>query len=316
MAGEVDKRGARSNESRSHLDALIAELAAAQHGVVARWQLIERGASADAIHRRARAGLLHRMYSGVYAVGNPNPHRQAWLLAAVVCFGPSAVLSHRPAGAEWGLRSWQGKPAITVASKRRSHPSIELHRSALPADERTVRDGIPITTVPRTLLDLATVLDHDALVRALNEAEAGRLADPLPLTALLDRHRGERGAGALRRALADLAFGRGVTREELEERFAAFIRACHLPPPLLNAAVCAGDRTYVADALWPKAGLIVELQSVAHHATPAAMSADADRTRRLTLAGFRVVYVTWAQLADRTAAATLAGDLLRLLVGP
>ena len=183
----------------------------------------------------------------------------------------------------------------------------------LPADERTVRDGIPITSVPRTLLDLATVLDHDALVRALNEAEAGRLADPLPLRALLDRHRGERGAGALRRALADVAFGRGITREELEERFAAFIRAYHLPPPLLNAAVRGGDRTYVADALWPKTGLIVELQSIAHHATPAAMSADADRTRRLTLAGCRVVYVTWAQLVNREERDALARDLWSFL---
>ena len=249
-------------------------------------------------------------------MANPNPHRQAWLLAAVVCFGPTAVLSHRPAGAEWGLRSWQGKPAVTVASKCRPHPSIELHRSHLPADERTVRDGIPITSVPRTLLDLATVLDHDALVRALNEAEAGRLADPLPLTALLDRHRGERGVGALRRALADVAFGRGITREELEERFAAFIRAYHLPPPLLNAAVRAGDRTYVADTLWPKTGLIVELQSIAHHATPAAMSADADRTRRLTLAGCRVVYVTWARLVDREERDALARDLWSFLDRP
>ena len=194
------------------------------------------------------------MYHGVYAVGNSSPNRQAWLLAAVICFGPSAVLSHRPAGAEWGLRSWQGKPAITVASKRRSHVSIEIHSSLLPADERAVRDGIPITTWPRTLLDLATVLDHDALVRALNEADAQQLADPLSLAALLERHKGERGTAALRRALADAALGRGVTRLELEERFAAFIARHHLPPPLLNAPVTAGERAYVATPSGPTRG--------------------------------------------------------------
>lgn len=294
---------------------MIAELAAAQHGVVARWQLIDRGAGADRIHRRARTGLLHRMYHGVYAVGNPRPHRRAWLLAAVLCFGPRAVLSHRPAGAEWNLRSWQGKPAVTAPTKHRPHRSIDVHCSSLPADEVTVLDGIPITTWPRTLLDLATVLDHDALVRALNEAEARRLADPLSLAALLERHRGERGAGALRRALDDATFGRGITREALEERFAAFVRNHRLPPPLLNAPVSAGGRRYVADALWPGARLIVELQSIAFHAAPAAISADADRTRRLTLAGYRVVYVTWAQLA-RTESVALARDLRRLIDPP
>jgi hypothetical protein len=315
MAREVDIGVVRRNECRPHrIDALIAELAAVQHGVVARWQLIDRGANPGAIHRRTRPGPLHRMYQGVYAVGNPSPNRQAWLLAAVLCFGPRAVLSHRPAGAEWGLRSWRGKPAVTVGTKRRPHPSIELHRSVLPADERTVLDGIPITTWPRTLLDLATVLDHDALVRVLNEADARRLANHLSLPALLERHRGERGAGALRRALADAAFGRGITREDLEERFAAFVGRRRLPPPLLNAPVSADGRNYVADALWPGARLIVELQSVAFHASPAAMSADAERTRRLTLAGYRVVYVTWAQLQDRSERDALARDL-RALIG-
>jgi hypothetical protein len=174
---------------------------------------------------------------------------------------------------------WQGRPAVTVATKRRPHPSIDLHHSPLPTDERTVLDGIPITSWPRTLLDLATVLDHEALVRALNEAEARRLSDPLSLGELLERHRGERGAGALRRALADAAIGRGVTREELEERFAAFVRRHRLPPPLVNAPVSAGGRRYIADALWPAARLIVELQSVSYHGAPAAMSADANRTQ-------------------------------------
>lgn len=314
MAREVDIDVARRNECRPHhLDAVIAELAGAQHGVVARWQLIDHGASPNAVHRRSRTGFLHRMYHGVYAVGNPNSHRRAWLLAAVLRFGPDAVLSHRPAGAEWNLRAWQGRPAVTVPTERRHHASIELHRSNIPVDERTVLDGIPVTTWPRTLLDLATVLDHDALVLAINEAESRRLTDPLPLGALLDRHRGERGAGALRRALADTAVGRGVACGELEERFAAFVRRHGLPPPFVNAAITAGDRGYVADALWSDARLIVELQSTAFHATPAAISADAERTRRLTRAGFRVVYVTWTQLAKPAAEAALADDLRGLI---
>jgi very-short-patch-repair endonuclease len=211
------------------------------------------------------------------------------------------------------LRRWSGRPAITVPSRRRRSGLIEIHCSVLPADERTVLDGIPITTWPRTLLDLATALDHDALIRALNEADARELTDPLSLTALLERHRGERGAGALRRALDDASRGRGITRKELEERFAAFVRRSGLPAPLLNAPIQADGRHHFADALWPEARLIVELQSVRFHGTAAAMSADADRTRRLTLAGYRVVYVTWAQLAGQPARDSLDRDLRTML---
>lgn len=237
-------------------------------------------------------------------------------MAAVLRGGTGAVLSCRAAGDQWALRRWSGRPAVTTPTLRRPIAGIETHHSLIPADERTVLDGIPITTWPRTLLDLATFLDHDSLVRALNEADARRLSDPLSLASLLERHRGERGAGALRRALADAAFGRGVAREELEERFAAFVRAHRLPPPLLNAPVTVDGRRYVADALWPEVRLIVELQSTAFHAAPAAMSADAVRARRLMLAGHHVVYVTWDQLARSVAAASLAADLRGLIGRP
>jgi hypothetical protein len=233
-------------------------------------------------------------------------------MAAVLSGGPGSVLSHRPSGAAWNLRSWSGRPAITVPGPRRPRSAIEIHSSNLPPDERTILNGIPITTVPRTLLDLATILDADALLRAVNEAEVQQLADPLSLPALLERHRGERGTGALRAALASAGFGRGITREELEERFARFIAQHGLPHPELNAPVEAGGRFYFADCMWREQRLIVELQSVTFHGTAAAMTSDAERTRSLMLTGWRVLPVTWAQLRS-DAAAALAGDLRRLL---
>ncbi|KAA0273329.1 MAG: DUF559 domain-containing protein [Acidobacteria bacterium] len=294
-------------------DTEIAEIARQQHGVVSSTQLEDLGLGGRAVRKRCSAGRLHRIHRGIYAVGHSRLTIQGYRMAAVLFGGPGTVLGHRAAGSEWDLRHWRGAPSIITPTPRRPIAGIEIHHSVLPADERTVLDGIPITTWPHTLLDLATILDHDALVRALNEAEARRLSDPLSLAALLDRHRGRRGAGALRRALDDGAACRGVTRGELEERFAAFVRRRRLPPPLLNAPVVAAEHNYVADALWPAARLIVELQSVSHHGSPRAMSADADRTRRLTLAGYRVVYVTWAQLGAPAEAAALAGDITRLL---
>jgi hypothetical protein len=317
MPRERNETRAMGGERRVHRpDAEISSLAGRQHGVVSRSQLKAAGLGDGAIELRIAAGRLHRIHRGVYAVGHANLAVQGRWMAAVLAGPPGTVLSHRPAGSHWGMRRWRGLPAVTTPTRRRPNPAIEIHSSPLPADERTVLGGIPITTVPRTLLDLATILDHDALVHALNEAEIRGLGDALPLPALLERHRGERGAGALRRALADPAFARGVAVEALEERFASFIRRRGLPPPLLNAPVEACGRTYVADCLWPQQRVIVELQGARYHGTARAMAHDAERTRRLTLAGWTVVYVTWAQLGDRAGAGELAGDLCRLLRRP
>ena len=207
--------GARRNESGPHLDALIAELAAAQHGVVARWQLIERGCKRRRDPPAGPGGTAAPMYRGVYAVGNPNPHRQAWLLAAVVCFGAIGPFSATaPQGRNGTCARGRASPRSQLPRSAEPILRSSFTRSPLPADERTVHDGIPITTVPRTLLDLATVLDHDALVRALNEAEAGRLAAPSPYrppraAPRRARHR-RSAAGARRRGVRPRRHPRGA----------------------------------------------------------------------------------------------------------
>jgi very-short-patch-repair endonuclease/predicted transcriptional regulator of viral defense system len=288
-------------------------LAGRQHGFLSSQQLLELGLTPRAISSRLACGRIHRLHRGVYSVGHRALTVQGWRMAAVLRGGPGTVLSHRAAGSEWALRRWSGRAAITVPTWRPADDRIEIHSSTLPADERTVLDGIPITTVPRTLLDLATILDADALLRAVNEAEVRRLADPLSLPALLERHRGERGAAALRAALASAGFGMGITREDLEELFARFIARHGLPQPELNAPVQVGGRFYVADCMWRRQRLIVELQSVTYHGTAVAMTRDADRTRNLMLADWRVLPVTWSQLRSPATAVALTEDLRRLL---
>ncbi len=229
--------------------------------------------------------------------------------------GPGAVLSHRPAGAEWQLRDWSGRQTITVASWRRSTKQIEIHSSPLPPDEITILEGIPITTVPRTLLDLATVLDPNALLNAVNRAEARGMGDVLSLPAILERHAGERGTLRLRTVLQDAGYGKGVTFEELEEAFARFLAERDLPRPLLNATVRVDGANYSPDCLWPGQRVIVELHSAKWHGTRPAIARDATRDRRLLLAGYRVVHVTWAQLHDAAERRALSADLRRVLGG-
>lgn len=316
MGSETDPMRPREEQDRSHhLDAGVASLATRQFGVVAYRQLIELGLTRNQIANRVACGRLHRIYRGVHAVGHRKLSRQGWWMAAVLSGGEGAVLSHRPAGAEWNLRAWNGRAAITVPRWRRGPAAVEIHSCSLPFDEITVKDGIAITTVPRTILDLATILDHHALARVVEEAEFQRLSDRLSLPALLERHRGERGSAKLRAVLEAAGYGKGVTKLELEEAFVRFLAEHSLPHPELNASLQIGGRFYSPDCLWRSQRLIVELHSATYHGTTPAVSRDAGRDRRLLIAGYRVIHVTWAQLHDPAERRALAADLGVVLAG-
>jgi hypothetical protein len=312
MSGDRKVWGAIRAKVRSHgIGAAIADLARAQFGVVAKRQLLTLGASPDQVKRWITAGRLHPIHRGVYAVGHRRLMREGWWMAAVLFGGTGTVLSHRCGGAHWQLMTWNGRAEITVPSRRPGPRDIQLHCRSLPPDELTVHDGIPVTTVARTLFDLASVLTDEQLLHAINEADERRLPSPLSLPQTLERHRGERGAGTLRRVLEGVGYG--IPRRELEIRFSRFVTEAGLPRPELNAAVWVGDRAYVADALWREQRVIVELHSVRHHGTGPKISRDAERDRRLLLAGYAVVHVTWAQLHDRAERRALAADLRHLL---
>lgn len=313
MASEPDLAAAMRTKDRVHNGwPAIATLAESQHGTVARFQLIDLGFSNSAINRLLRECRLHRIHRGVYAVGHRKLSRQGWRMAAVLSGGPGAVLSHRAAGSEWQLANLSGRNSVTATTWRRSTEAVRFHSSSLPADEITVLDGIPITSVPRTLLDLATLLDPHRLLNAVNEAEQRELSDPLSLPALLERHHGERGTARLRSVLENAGYG--VPREALEELFARFVAVRGLPRPELNAWIRIGPDYFSPDCLWRGERLIVELHSARHHGTTPAITRDASRDRRLMLAGWLVIHVTWAQLHDPREADALERDLRRALL--
>jgi very-short-patch-repair endonuclease len=167
-----------------------------------------------------------------------------------------------------------------------------------------------VTTVPRTLLDLAAVLPPHQVARAINEAEVQRLADPVPLVALLARYPRRRGVAVARAVLDEASIGSTITRSELEEGFHAFLIHHDLPRPEVNANVRIGDRLIECDFAWPAQGLIAELDGHAFHVTTAAYERDRARDRALSVAGWRVVRITWRQLRDD--AVGLAADMCRL----
>ena len=292
-------------EPRTRLiDELIARLAERQHGVVARRQLVALGLGSRAIDHRVRCGRLHLVHRGVYAVGHRGLSQRGRWMAAVLACGSGAVLSHRSAAALWGIRP-TSRTSVEVTTPRRLHarPGLHPHRAVLPAGEVTVHDGISTTTPARTLLDLAAVVPTQALERALNEAEILRLPGPHEL---LDRYPRRRGAAALRTLLA--VRRSTPTRSELEDRFLTFLDDRGIDRPEVNTIIEGLE----VDAAWRDARLIVELDGFEVHGTRAAFERDRERDRRLTAAGWRVIRLTWQQLADGEALARQLRALLGL----
>jgi Protein of unknown function (DUF559)/Transcriptional regulator, AbiEi antitoxin len=292
-------------------DPQVAELARRQEGIVSAAQLLAVGLGRGAIKWRVRRGRLHPLHRGVYSVGHAALTPTARLWAAVLaCGGPgTAVLSHRSAAAVWELMSSPGGPVdVTTLREAYSTRAIRVHRTRTlrPADV-TTRNGLPLTTPTRTLIDLADVLTPHRLERACHRAEILRLLDAAALRAYLDALPGRR-TRALRNALDSLGAGPQATRRELEERMLALIAEHGLPRPLVNTIV----EGHEVDFYWPHARVIVETDGAATHLTPTAFERDRRRDAELTVAGYRVIRITWRRLTQQP---ETVARMLRALVG-
>ena len=289
----------------SPADAAIAAVAERQHGVISPAQLLALGIGRGAIEWRIANGRLHRVYKGVYAVGHPRVSREGRLLGAALSVGPDAAVSHRSAGALWGLRRWSGRIEVTAPRRIRSRDGLRIRERPLPADEIRLVENIPATSPPRTLLDLAGVLDRDALERAYEQTLILELTDDLPLVALFGRYPHARGIQHLRR-LTEAGVG-GMTRSELEHRFRRLVEKGRLPMPQTNIVIEGLE----VDCVWPDHHLIVELDGRSTHLNPVAFERDRARDRALQAAGWRVIRITWRQVVDSPS--SVARDLACIL---
>jgi very-short-patch-repair endonuclease len=285
--------------------------------VLARWQLIDRGWSEAEIKWRLAAGRLHRIHAGVYSlVPRQLVSHQGWWMAAVLGSGPDALLSHQTAAALWGLRGYSGGTIhVTVPRKSTSTKGIRRHFSLVPSDERAVEERIPATSVHRTIFDLAATVSVDEVVAMIKEAEYLNRWDRLPLPDLLERHPGKRGSRKVRFALRRLKEEPpGRKRSTLEERFAPFLRQHRLPMPRFNDWILLDGKNYQVDCHWPGTHQIVELDGWAGHHTRSAFREDRARDRKLRVADYSVVHITWNQLDDEPD--QIAVDLRSLLTRP
>lgn len=288
----------------------MAVLAARQHGVVTRRQLLDAGLTSRMVQARAAGGRLIPLHRGVYAVGHAQLRREGRWLAAVLAVGPGAALSHRSAAALHGIRESDG--AVDVTTKRcvRTRGVVVHHTTTLDTSDVTTRSGIPATTVARTLVDLSTILPADRVAKLLRETDRlGRLDAPA-LREALERTsgRGGRGPRALRAALTEhTRLAKSLTLSELEDRFLALLDANELPRPLTNHLI----EGMKVDAAWLRERLVVELDSWAFHADRGAFQEDRERDVRLARAGFTAVRFTYAHVTGRPAwVAETVRDLL------
>lgn len=234
-------------------------------------------------------------------------------MVAVLSAGPAAVLSHHSAAALWSLRGYSSEVLhVTAPHKSTSSKRFRRHVSHLPLDERTVERGIPATTVPRTIFDLAATESVDVIKNLLKESEFRHLWDKLSLWDLVERYPGRRGVRKVRVALERLK-EEPAGREDgpLEERFAQFLRRHRLSLPRFNDWITVGGKRYRVDCHWPGTGQIVELDGWESHKTRTAFREDRARDRRLRVAGYSVTHITWNQLDDEPEA--VAADLRMLL---
>jgi hypothetical protein len=281
------------SDSRTQLDAeALQRLVVRQHGVVSRRQLREVGLSNTMVARWLDTGRLHPLHRHVFALGHTALSLKGHLFAALLYAGAGAALSHTTAA--WAWRLIETEPTrihLTVPGRRRSLPEVRIHHSR--RVEATEHNGLPVTTVSRTLLDLATVLSPRQLRRALAEADYRGLLDPGEIAAAL-KH-GRPGSKGLRLALRSHMPALAATLSELEERFLEVCESAGLPMPEVNARV-GGMRV---DALWREERVVVELDGSAAHGGWAAIKRDRERELALRSLGFSVVRYTWEQVNRR-----------------
>jgi very-short-patch-repair endonuclease len=278
-----------SDDTPPSRDALIAAVASRQHGQITTAQLAQAGVGRGSIAYRVKTGRLHPRHLGVYSVGHPHLSQEGAWMAAVLAAGDSAALSHLSAATI--LKVWRRKvEGIDVVSfQRRQVKGVRVHTSRhLDPRDVTVVNGIPVTTVARTLVDLTDVLSAEQLANVIHEAAFRGKFSEAATRAAMRRARGRK-LTTLERALALNAAGSAGTRSKLEDQFLAAVRAAGLPDPLVNAAVQTRHKQIEVDFRW--GDLCVEVDGPGHR-RPRTQREDQLRDQALTEAGYRVTRLT------------------------
>ena len=278
------------------IDERMAAVAAGQHGVVTRPQLLSLGLSASAISRRVRARVLRPVRAGVYLVGGAPDTEEATLLAACLAIGPAAVASHRSAAWLWrfaGVAPPEVPEVTNIGSHSPKARGILVHRAVVAdAGDITVHRGVPVTKPAPTLIHLAGVLSPYVVETAFNDARRRRLCSVDDVRRCFRRYDTFRGKAVIA-TLID-AHGEGDERADSDLELAAqrALRRAGLPEPVKQQPVLTARGLYHIDLAYPAEQVGIELLGFDHHGTRLAFDRDPIRRNALLNAGWHLLEFT------------------------
>lgn len=257
--------------------------AAAQHGLLSRSQLLALGATDNEIGWRLKSGRIEPLHPGVYYLNATPATWKTDVLGGVMAAGPEAVASHRCAGVLWGLDAVHGRLIeLTVPYEDSPVPGgVVLHRTRRPCRTAVV-EGIPVTSVERTVLDLTRLLPQPVLVKAARSA----VRDGITTVNRLDAEigvsggRGVKGTGTMRRVVAIIAYDKSGSVAEID--LGCLIADSPVPPPVqqLRIRLPNGDNVY-PDYAWPDRRRLIEVDGFDTHGDPVVFQEDLDRQNQL-----------------------------------
>lgn len=313
--------------SRRHVSTrAIRDLASRQRGLVARSQLITIGFSTQQIEQRLTDLDLIRMIRGVYSLGDGPVTQETRWLAAVLAH-PGCVVSHRSATALWGLEAPRGAIEIVGVQRQRlrtrprpvyeaNPPRLKdplLHGTRrLPSEDLATCLGIPVTSVPRTILDSAATASPGQLEDLIDEAFVKGLLKRCDLVAMLNRTSGRKGGSRLRGVIGDMLGQAGETRSGLERKMLRLCARYGIPAPLTNQIVCGLE----VDCYWPEHKLIVEVDGRSFHQSGRSFETDRERDAHLERHGFRVLRLTWKMIVRNPEETAMKVRAFLELTGP
>jgi hypothetical protein len=267
----------------------VARLAVRQHGIVTVAQLLAAGMTRTGISRRVTAGRLVRVHAGVYALGHSALSREAAFIAAVFGTGPGSAISHFSAVELQGLSRAFSSLISVVSTTQRRPAGVTVHRCrSIDPRDVTTHKGIPVTTVHRTIVDLADVVQipHE-LTAVIHEADfKGRFVEPA-VRDVMARANGRRNLGVVDRAIELYRSGSAGIKSRNELAFFLLVTRAGFPEPLVNVHAHGFER----DFHWPELRLAVEVDGPGHTREPT-RDADAGRDATLLAAGYTVLRFT------------------------
>jgi very-short-patch-repair endonuclease len=275
----------------------IARIAGRQDNVISREQLLRAGLGRGAIAHRVRTGRWQRRHNNVYLLGTAPPSLMARARAAAFACGAGAVVSHRSAAEMFGLLPELGGAIHVTVAGRSVAPreGVRRHRiTAFAPGEITKLRRIPVTSVARTIADLAATEPAREVEAAFQEALYRKIVTERPLAALIEREPRRKGAPVIRALLEDPR----MTRSEKERLLLRLIDAGQLPRPLTNVRV----HGYLIDPNWPAHGLAVEFDGLDAHRHRLAFESNRKRDQVLMAHGVRVMRVTGRHLQEEPTA--------------